>query len=95
MRNDIIYYGMVEAQGRVMANHNEGACRKLVIEASIFGGDIKSGDNLAVNGVCLTLQSAHDSLLTFHLWPATLEKTNLGQLTPGTAVNLERNRFSG
>lgn len=86
---------MVEGQGRVIDNNIEGSYGILVIDAPIFGEDIKSGDNIAVNGVCLTLQSAKGTRLTFHLWPATLEKTTLGHLTPGTAVNLERNHYSG
>lgn len=94
MRNDIIFYGMVEAQGRVIDNNSEGSHGILVIGAPIFGDDIKTGDNIAVNGVCLTVQSAEDNQLTFHLWSATLEKTNLGQLKPGTALNLERNRYN-
>lgn len=94
MRNDIIYYGITEGQGQVVSFTNDGLFNKLIIDSSLFPEPLKSGEQVAVNGVCLTLQSINDYLLIFHLWPTTLEKTNLGQLKPGTSVNLERNRYS-
>lgn len=92
MANKILYYGIIEGQGRVISLGAEGEFETLILDSSGFPEEIRGGEEIAVNGVCLTIQSNQNNLLTFNLWPSTLEKTNLGQLTPGTAVNLERNR---
>src|SRR5690348_11980037 len=54
------------------------------------------GESIAVNGVCLTVVGP----LTFDLSPETLERSSLGDLKPGSVVNLERamradGRFGG
>lgn len=48
----------------------------------------KRGDSIAVNGVCLTALDV-GPLVTFDVVPETLARTNLGDLMPGDAVNLE------
>lgn len=48
------------------------------------------GDSIAVNGCCLTVTSLEGNRLTFDLLAETLARTNLGQLEPGSLVNLER-----
>ncbi|NLW92419.1 MAG: hypothetical protein GXY34_12575 [Syntrophomonadaceae bacterium] len=92
MRNDILFHGIIEGQGRVISVNTAEADPTLMIDASAFPERVDTDESMAVNGVCLTVQSASNGLLTFNLWPATLEKTNLSQLEPGMAVNLEKNR---
>ena len=48
------------------------------------------GDSIAVNGVCLTITQIADDRMTFGLAPETLSRTNLGDLSTGSRVNLER-----
>lgn len=48
------------------------------------------GDSVAVNGCCLTVAGHEGPLLRFDLLDATLRATNLGDLAPGSRVNLER-----
>ncbi len=62
--------------------------------------DVKLGDSIAVNGVCLTVTHYNDQELTMDVMPETVKATNLQQLTVGNAVNLERampanGRFGG
>ena len=52
--------------------------------------DVKLGDSIAVNGVCLTVAEIAPKLLGFDAIPETLAKTNLGLLTEGDEVNVER-----
>ena len=49
-----------------------------------------TGASIAINGTCLTITSFHDQTATFDVIKETLEKTNLGELTPGSLVNFER-----
>ncbi|PIU83393.1 MAG: riboflavin synthase [Elusimicrobia bacterium CG06_land_8_20_14_3_00_38_11] len=62
--------------------------------------DIKIGDSVSVNGVCLTvinrsLLVTRYSLVTFDISEETFKKTNLGKLKIGIIVNLERALKSG
>jgi riboflavin synthase len=50
----------------------------------------KMGESIAVNGVCLTVAQLPAGRIAFDVIPETLQKTNLGQLAPGSQVNLER-----
>jgi riboflavin synthase len=52
--------------------------------------DVKLGDSIAINGVCLTVAEMPPGLLGFDVIPETLSKTNLGLLAEGDAVNVER-----
>jgi riboflavin synthase len=63
---------------------------RLRVSAPLIVTDVKPGDSIAVNGVCLTV-TAFDSLgFTAEAMAETLSKTNLGDLRPGEKVNLER-----
>jgi riboflavin synthase len=52
--------------------------------------DIRDGESIAVNGVCLTIANIHSERISFDVIPETLAKTNLGLLAAGEFVNLER-----
>ncbi|MGQ9471877.1 MAG: riboflavin synthase [Candidatus Aminicenantales bacterium] len=63
--------------------------RTMIIEAPDLPGPLTEGESVAVNGVCLTVETHEASRLTFHLSLETLAKTNLGELRPRDLVNLE------
>lgn len=52
--------------------------------------DVKLGDSIAINGVCLTVADLSAGGIGFDVIKETLEKTNLGALKPGDSVNVER-----
>lgn len=85
-----MFTGLVEMQGRVQRLQLEGEGKRLEVEASLFGDDIKLGESIAVNGVCLTVVGASRGTASFQLAPETLRRSNLGKLMPGSMVNLER-----
>ena len=62
----------------------------LEVEANLVAQDTKIGDSIATNGVCLTVTCLHDHGFTADVMPETVERTALGQLQPGSLVNLER-----
>ena len=51
---------------------------------------LKQGEDIAVNGVCLTIREIDSDGFLVQLWPATQEKTTLINLDCGDLVNLER-----
>lgn len=63
---------------------------RLSISASTVLEDSHVGDSISVNGTCLTITEIDDARISFDVMPETLRRTNLGDLQPGSAVNLER-----
>jgi len=61
----------------------------LVIDLQQLAPQVKIGDSIAINGVCLTVSKLTGTLAAFGLSAETLAKTNLGKLSPGGAVNVE------
>jgi riboflavin synthase len=63
---------------------------KLTFTASVVLDGIRLGDSIAVNGACLTVSALEAASFSVDVMPETLKRTNLGQLRPGSRVNLER-----
>jgi len=91
-----MFTGIVEELGHVRSVvPNEGGAR-LVIEAVTVLEDAQLGASIAVNGCCLTVVAWDRSAWSADAVIETLERTNLGDLEAGAAVNLERPvRLSG
>ncbi|BAF59941.1 MAG: riboflavin synthase [Pelotomaculum sp.] len=85
-----MFTGIVEELGVVRAVRSGTASARLVIGATKVLEDLRVGDSIAVNGVCLTAESFTSREFTADVMAETLAKTNLGGLSPGDRVNLER-----
>ena len=80
-----MFTGIVEEVGTVLTagNRLQIACRQVL-------GDAAPGCSILVNGVCLTAVLLEEGAFWMDLAPETLARTNLGNLRPGSLVNLER-----
>ena len=85
-----MFTGIIEELGRVTAFERRDAGVRLTIECSNILKDAKTGASIAVNGACVTAVKLNGSRFAADLAPETLKRTNLGELTPGSRVNLER-----
>jgi len=85
-----MFTGIVEGMGTVVEAADAGGKRRFGIEAGELAADMKMGDSIAVNGVCLTAVALAGSRVTVEAVDETLARSNLGLLTPGSPVNLER-----
>ena len=86
-----MFTGIVEELGTIRAVRRGAASAVLSIGAAEVLSDLKIGDSVAVNGVCLTVIAIHpDSTYEVTAIRETLERSNLGDLRPGDLVNLER-----
>ncbi len=85
-----IFTGIVEESGKVKDVRRGGQSCQLDIEAELVLADVKLGDSIAVNGVCLTVVDFNRSRFTADVMLETLKKTSLESLRPGDRVNLER-----
>lgn len=81
-----MFTGLIEEVGAV--SRRSGA--DLTIMAEVVLDDLKVGDSVAVDGACLTAVSVQADRFVVQMSPETLERTTLGNLKPGDAVNLER-----
>ena len=63
---------------------------KLTVMTGLPMAEFTLGESIAVNGVCLTVTSFGDGAFSADVSPETLDCSNLGRLTRGTRVNLER-----
>lgn len=85
-----MFSGIVEAVGLVIHLDRVGDCLNITVASQQKFNDLKIGDSMAVNGVCLTITDHGDNTVNMTIVPETLRLTNLGQLSIGSAVNLER-----
>lgn len=86
-----MFTGIVEEMGKVRELRTvDEVGFEMTIEANAVLEDVKMGDSIAVNGVCLTVTWFDSHAFTVGLSPETLRKTSLGEALPGYDVNLER-----
>ncbi len=85
-----MFSGIVEEAATVVAARQEGGNLQLRVRCS-FADELKIDQSVAHNGVCLTVVEIHpDSTYTVTAIQETLDRSNLGDLTEGALVNLER-----
>lgn len=95
-----MFTGIVEETGSVESLKKGTVTSYIRIKASKVLSDTKLGDSIAVNGVCLTVTDLSGSSFQADVMNETLNRSSLGDLHPGSHVNLERamaanGRFGG
>ena len=79
-----MFTGIIEELGEV-----ESVGARLKVRCSTVVTDMTEGASIAVNGVCLTAVDPRPGAFHADLAPETLRRSNLGELRPGSRVNLE------
>jgi riboflavin synthase len=90
MGEDNMFSGIVEALGTVVELRSEPPGCLLVVSEPKIAAETQVADSISVNGCCLTVIERQGDTFGFQAGPETLARTNLGQLKPGSRVNLER-----
>jgi riboflavin synthase len=85
-----MFTGIVEEVGEVVAVEPQGSRVRLVVHAPRLAAGVRLGDSVAVGGACLTIAREDPERLVFEAVAETLVRTALGDLEPGSTVNLER-----
>lgn len=85
-----MFTGIVEEIGKVRGVVQGSKSIKLTIHCMKIVDDIKLGDSIAVNGICLTATHIGSDEFTADVMPETMRKTGLEGLKIGQGVNLER-----
>lgn len=85
-----MFTGLIEEIG-VLKELSKGAkSAQLTISANKVLQDIRIGDSVSTNGVCLTIVHFSSKSFTVDVMPETMRRSNLKNLKPGSKINLER-----
>jgi len=84
-----MFTGIIEDLGTIESVEIKAGISRLRVKSKIFGGQ-KIGDSIAVNGACLTVAELKNDTAGFDVMAETRQRSILGQLKRGDAVNLER-----
>ena len=95
-----MFTGIIEELGKVVAIEAQPDAKRITFEGPLVTSDVSRGDSIAVCGACLTAVELEDGRFTADVMNETLRLTNLGELSVGDPVNLERamnatTRFGG
>jgi riboflavin synthase len=85
-----VFTGIVEELGEVRAVTELVDAARLTVAGPKVTADVRHGDSIAVNGVCLTVADHAESTFTADVMRETLDRSSLGRLAAGDRVNLER-----
>jgi riboflavin synthase len=84
-----MFTGLIEAIGDVIEVRPVASGFRMRVRSEL-AREIREGESVAVNGVCLTAIEMDRDELQAQIGPETARVTNLGSLKPGSHVNLER-----
>jgi riboflavin synthase len=84
-----MFTGLVQELGTVLDIARQETSAQITINAPALAPQIKPGDSVSVDGVCLTAVDVKSDSFTADVMVQTLAVTSLGQIVAGSAVNLE------
>ncbi len=87
-----MFTGLIKSTARIKRKVRKSS--EVVLEISDFSdkdiaSEIKDGDSVSINGVCLTAEQIRDCCVSFFVSQVTLKETTLGKLRVGDIVNVE------
>jgi riboflavin synthase len=83
-----LFTGLVQDLGRIVRSERSDQGARLMIETAL-AAELREGDSVAVNGVCLTATGVADGSFVADVMNETLARTSLAGARPGAGVNLE------
>ncbi|MCA1795976.1 MAG: riboflavin synthase [Desulfuromonadaceae bacterium] len=95
-----MFTGLIEDLGRIDNIQRRSNSFKLKVLTFLPSQEISLGDSIAVNGICLTVVHHSPGSFSADVSPETMHSSNIGSLSGGDVVNLERalrlgDRFGG
>jgi riboflavin synthase len=84
-----MFTGIIEEVGRVARIYQNGENRRITIEAANTPKELKTGNSVAVSGVCLTALDIKPGSFCADLAPETWVRTSFSRIKEGALVNLE------
>ena len=85
-----MFSGIIETSGTITQIDEIAEGVRLTLSSELPVAEVGLGESICVNGTCLTVTVIGNSGLSFEVSAESLRRTNLGDLGPGSIVNLER-----
>ncbi|MFB5625055.1 MAG: riboflavin synthase, partial [Nitrosopumilus sp.] len=88
-----MFTGIIEGVGRVekiTQNTKNRSAFLMTVDLGKHAKGLKVGQSVSLNGVCLSATKVSKNKCDFEMIDETIKKTNLGNLTEGTPINIER-----
>jgi riboflavin synthase len=85
-----MFTGLIETLGTIKSIDQRGSSVILGVLPDLSPFDVREGDSVAVDGICLTVETIRSSVLHFAAVRETLQRTSLTNCTTGRRVNMER-----
>jgi riboflavin synthase len=84
-----MFTGIVQKVAEVASVQHKGASSVVALEMAGLAADVKAGDSVMADGVCLTATGVRGSVAEFDVSAETLRLTTLGSLRHGSRLNVE------
>jgi riboflavin synthase len=85
-----MFTGLIEHLGEVAGARARGGVTRFAFRSTFPADDLRDGESIAVDGVCLTVARRRGEIFEADAVPETLSRSTLGALRPGDRVHLER-----
>lgn len=85
-----MFTGLIETFGKVKEAERRAQALRLTIEPETSPYELRLGDSVAVDGLCLTVAAKSGTGFSLEVSPESLKRSTLGELRVGSRVNLER-----
>ncbi|MRT91561.1 riboflavin synthase [Ancylomarina sp. 16SWW S1-10-2] len=85
-----MFTGLIEEIGHIKAMKKGSNSIRLTVAANKIMDDVKLGDSIATNGICLTVVDLDSNSFSADVMPETMNRSNFHLQKEGSPVNLER-----
>lgn len=85
-----MFTGLVEEMGEIVNISRKDTSLRITIKGNSVIKNVKIGDSIAVNGICLTVTEFNKNTFTADVMYETIERSGLKRATSGNKVNLEK-----
>lgn len=85
-----MFTGIIQGKGTLISKRPAGGGMLFTLEADFALTDPEEGESIACNGVCLTAKEISGRRFTVDVSPESMSRTNLGDKSTGSTLNLER-----
>ena len=85
-----MFTGLIAGKGKLVAKKPSAAGMVFTIKAGFDLTEPEEGESIACNGICLTAKNIANNQFEVDVSPESLSRSNLGDKTTGSSLNLER-----
>jgi riboflavin synthase len=84
-----MFTGIVQSVCKVVSASRSGGGMKLCVDLQTLAADVKLGDSIAVNGLCLTASKVSGKIIEFDVSQESVSRSTISKLNTSDSVNIE------